>query len=39
MQLLGFVEAVNEPAAIEAAIMLFGLNDERRRRLAINPRR
>jgi hypothetical protein len=39
MQLLGFVEAVSEPAAIEAAIALFGLNDERRKRLTINPRR
>jgi hypothetical protein len=39
MQHLGYVEAVSEAAAIEAAVALFGLNDERRKRLAINPPR
>ncbi len=39
MQHLGYVEAVSEAAAIEAAAVLFGLNDERRKRLTINPRR
>jgi hypothetical protein len=38
MQLLGFVEAVSEPAAIESAVALFGLDDQKRRRLAINFR-
>ena len=37
--LLGFVEAVTVSAAIEAAIALFGLDAERRKRLAVNPRR
>ena len=36
---LGYVEAVTEPAAIEAAVVLFGLDAERRKRLAVNPRR
>jgi hypothetical protein len=39
MQLLGFVEAVSEPAAIESAVALFGLDDQKRRRLAVNLRR
>jgi hypothetical protein len=39
MQLLGFLEAVNEPAAIEAAVVLFSLDDQKRRRLAVNLRR
>jgi hypothetical protein len=30
---------VSEVAAIEAAVVLFGLNDERRKRPTINPRR
>ena len=36
---LGYVEAVTEPAAIEAAVVLFGIDAERRKRLAVNPRR
>jgi hypothetical protein len=39
MQLLGFVEAVSELAAIETAVALFGLDDQKRRRLAVNLRR
>jgi len=39
MQLMGYVEAKDEPGAIEAAVVLFGLNDERRKRLAVNLRR
>jgi len=39
MQLLGFVEAVSEPAAIEAAVTVFGLDDTKRNRLAVNLRR
>jgi hypothetical protein len=39
MQLLGFVEAVSEPAAIETAVALFKLDDQKRRRLAVNLRR
>jgi hypothetical protein len=38
MQLLGFVEAVSEPAAIESVVVLFGLDDQKRRRLAVNLR-
>jgi hypothetical protein len=38
MQLLGFVEAVSEPAAIETAIASFGLDEQKRRRLAVNLR-
>jgi hypothetical protein len=38
MQLLGFVEAVSQPAAIESAVALFGLDDQKRRRLAVNLR-
>jgi hypothetical protein len=29
----------SEPAAIEAAVVLFSLDDERRKRLAVNLRR
>jgi hypothetical protein len=36
MQLLGFVEAVSEPAAIESAVALFALDEQKRRRLAVN---
>ena len=39
MQSLGWVEAVSEAAAIERAVVLFALNDERRKRLAVNLRR
>jgi len=39
MQLLGFVEAVGEPAAIETAVASFGLDEQKRRRLAVNLRR
>jgi hypothetical protein len=36
---LGFVEAVSEPAAIEAAVVLLSLDDQKRSRLATNLRR
>jgi hypothetical protein len=36
---LGWVEAVDEPAAIERAVVLFSLDDAKRSRLAVNPRR
>jgi hypothetical protein len=39
MQLLGFVEAVSEPAVIETAVASFRLDDQKRRRLAVNLRR
>lgn len=39
LQLLGFVEAVSQTAAIDAAVTTFGLDDDKRRRLAVNPRR
>jgi hypothetical protein len=39
MQLLGFVDAATEAAAIEAAVALFGLDDIKRKRLAVNLRR
>ena len=39
VQLLGFVEAVSEPAAIESAVASFRLDDQKRRRLAVNLRR
>jgi hypothetical protein len=39
MQLLGTLEAVSEAAAIEAAVALFGLDDQKRSRLAVNLRR
>jgi hypothetical protein len=32
-------QAVSEPAAIESAVALFGLDDQKRRRLAVNIRR
>jgi hypothetical protein len=35
---LGWVEAVDEPAAIEAAVAPFSLNDDRRKRLAVDLR-
>jgi hypothetical protein len=38
MQTLGWIEAVDEPAAIERAVALFSLDDARRRRLAVNLR-
>jgi len=39
-QLLGYVEAVAKPAAIEAAVALFWIDDASRcGRLAVNPRR
>jgi hypothetical protein len=39
MELLGFVEAESEPAAIESAVASFGLDEQKRRRLAVNLRR
>ena len=39
MELLGFIEAVSEAAAIDAAVALFGLDEQERRRLAVNLRR
>jgi hypothetical protein len=36
---LGWVEAVDEPAAIERAVVLFSLDDAKRSRLAVNRRR
>ena len=36
MHLLGYIEAVSEAAAIERAVVLFALDDERRKRLAVN---
>jgi len=39
MQLLGFVEAVSEAAALERAVVLFSLDDGKRKRLAVNLRR
>jgi hypothetical protein len=39
MQLLGVIEAVNEAAAIERAVVLFSLDDARRKRLVVNLRR
>ncbi|MBO0756735.1 MAG: hypothetical protein J2P54_12815 [Bradyrhizobiaceae bacterium] len=39
MTFLGFVEAATGTAAIEAAAVLFGLDDERKKRLAVNLRR
>jgi hypothetical protein len=38
MQSLGVIEAVNGAAAIEEAVVLFSLDDERRKRLAVNLR-
>ncbi|MBO0754424.1 MAG: hypothetical protein J2P54_01070 [Bradyrhizobiaceae bacterium] len=39
MQHLGFVEGVNETGAIDAAVALFGLDDQKRRRPPVNLRR
>jgi hypothetical protein len=39
MLLLGYIEAVSEAVAIERAVSLFSLDDERRKRLAVNLRR
>jgi hypothetical protein len=39
MQSLGVIEALSEAAAIERAVVLFALDDERRKRLAVNLRR
>jgi hypothetical protein len=39
MTLLGYIEAVSEAAALERAVVLFSLDDERRKRLAVNLRR
>jgi tetratricopeptide (TPR) repeat protein len=39
MQWLGYVKAATAPAAIEAAVFLFGLDDQKRRRLGVNLRR
>jgi hypothetical protein len=38
MTLLGVIEAVDELAAIERAVVLFGLDDAKRNRLAVNLR-
>jgi hypothetical protein len=38
MQWLGVIEAVSEAAAIERAIVLYALDDERRKRLAVKLR-
>lgn len=37
MATLSFVEAASEAAAIEPAVALLGLDDHKRRRLAVNP--
>jgi hypothetical protein len=37
MQHLGFVQAIGEQAEIEAAVEKFGLDDQKRRRLAFSP--
>jgi hypothetical protein len=39
MQLLGFVQAATEVSAIEVAVVLYELDDEKRKRLAVNLRR
>jgi hypothetical protein len=39
MQLLGYLEAVSEATAIERAVSLFGLDDQKRMRRAVNLRR
>ena len=36
---MGYLEAVSEEAAIERAVVLFSLDAERRKRLAVNRRR
>jgi hypothetical protein len=38
MQSLGWVEAVSEAAAIERAVVLYGLDNQKRTRLAVNLR-
>jgi hypothetical protein len=39
MQLLGYIEAATEAAAIERAIVLFALDEGRPKRPAVNLRR
>jgi hypothetical protein len=39
MQLLGYIDAVSEAAALERAARLFGLDAGKRKRLAVNLRR
>ena len=39
MTFLGYIEAATEMAAIEKAVVLFSLDNERRKRLAVNLRR
>lgn len=39
LERLGVVEAVSEEAAIKAAVTAFSLDDQRRKRLAVNLRR
>lgn len=39
MRFLGYVEGVDEIAAVEAAVALFDLDDARRKRLAVSARR
>jgi hypothetical protein len=39
MQLLGYIETATEPAAIERAVVLFSLDDAKRKRLAVTLRR
>jgi hypothetical protein len=36
MQSLGVIEALSEAAAIERTVVLFALDDARRKRLAVN---
>jgi hypothetical protein len=37
MELLGYIDAADEPAAIALAIEVFTLNHDKRRRLAVHP--
>jgi hypothetical protein len=39
MQHLGYVQAIGEQAAVEVAVEKFGLDDQKRRRLTVNPQR
>jgi hypothetical protein len=39
MHFLGYLEAVDEAVALVVAAATFNLNDEQRKRLAVNPRR
>lgn len=39
MQSLGVIDAVTEAAAIDRAVVLFSLDDQKRARLAVNLRR